>query len=135
MGSTFLSQLPLSLLSESLGSHNKDIWLCHYRLGHPSFSTLKIMFPSLFQGLDIGVFHCDDCEFAKHKRVSFPISNNRMSIPFSLVHSDVWGPSNISNISGARWFVIFIDDCTRVSCVYLLKQKSKVSQIFQFFFR
>lgn len=30
------------------------------------------MFPSLFQGLDIGVFHCDDCEFAKHKCASFP---------------------------------------------------------------
>ena len=60
------SQLPMFLLSESLSSHNKDLWLCHYRLGHPSFSTLKIMFPSLFQGLDIGVFHCDDCEFAKH---------------------------------------------------------------------
>ena len=45
---------------------------CHYHLGHPSFSTLKSMFPSLFQGLDIGVFHCDDCEFAKQKHVSFP---------------------------------------------------------------
>ena len=129
------SQLPLSLLSESLSSHNKEIWLCHFRLGHPSFSTLKIMFPSLFQGLDIGMFHCDDCEFAKHKRVSFPISNKRTSVPFSLVHSDVWGPSNIPNISGARWFVIFIDDCTRVSWVYLLKQKSEVSQTFQNFFQ
>ena len=80
-----MSQLPLSLLSKSLPSHNKDIWLCHYRLGHPSFSTLKIMFPSLFQGLDIGVFHCDDWEFSKHKHVSIPISNKRMSVPFSLV--------------------------------------------------
>ena len=60
------------MLSESLSSHNKDLWLCHYRLGHPSFSTLKIMFPSLFQRLGIGVFHCDDCEFAKHKCASFP---------------------------------------------------------------
>jgi len=36
-------QLPLSLMSESLPSHNKDIWLCHYHLGHPSFNTLKIV--------------------------------------------------------------------------------------------
>ena len=49
------SQLPMFLLSESLSSHNKDLWLCHYRLGHPSFSTLKIMFPSLFQRLGIGL--------------------------------------------------------------------------------
>lgn len=81
------------------------------------------------------MFHCDNCEFAKHKHVSFPISNKRMRVPFSLVHSNVWDPSNIPNISGAYLFVIFIDDYTWVSWVHLLKQKSEVCQIFQIFFR
>ena len=133
--SSIKSQLPLSLLSESIPSLNKEIWLRHFRLGHPSFSTLKNMFPTLFQGINLENFHCDDCELAKHKRVSFPNNNKRMSTPFSLIHSDVWGPSNIPNISGARWFVIFIDDCTRVSWMYLLKQKSEVTQIFKLFFQ
>ena len=120
------SHLPLSFLSSS----NKDtIWLYHLRLGHPSFRVLKVMFPKLFQGLDISEFHCDICELAKHTRVSFPISNKRSSHPFHLIHSDIWGPSTIPNISGARWFVSLIDDCTRVTWIFLLKQKSDVSTI------
>ena len=117
------SNLPLSFLSSS----NKDtIWLYHLRLGHPSFRVLKVMFPHLFQGLDISEFHCDICELAKHTRVSFPISNSRSSLPFHLIHSDIWGPSTIPNVSGARWFVSLIDDCTRVTWLFLLKQKSDV---------
>jgi transposase InsO family protein len=56
------------------------------------------------------------------------------TFPFYLVHTDVWGPSNVPNISGTRWFVTFIDDCTRVTWVYLLKQKSEVSSVFLQYF-
>ena len=90
------------------------------------------MFHTLFKGLDIQPFHCDICEYAKHTRISFPISNKRSS-PFFQIHSDIWGPSTIPNTSGSRWFVTFIDDCTRVSWIYLLKNKSDVSRIFSIF--
>ncbi|KAJ9671270.1 hypothetical protein PVL29_027317 [Vitis rotundifolia] len=85
------------------------------------------MFPHLFQGLNISKFHCETCKLAKHTRVSFPISNKRSSHPFHLIHSDIWGPSTIPNVSGARWFVSLIDDCTWVTWIFLLKQKSDVS--------
>jgi hypothetical protein len=68
------------------------------------------------------------CELAKHKRASFPISNKRSSILFYLIHNDIWGPT-IPNVSGARWFVSFIDDCTRVTWIFLLKHKSDVSTV------
>lgn len=70
------------------------------------------------------------CDLAKHKRVPFTTSNKKSSCPFYLVHTDVWGPANIPNISGAKWFLTFIDDCTRVTWVFLLKQKSEVSSVF-----
>ena len=128
-------ELIKSVLSTSLFSlSNKDvIWLHHRRLGHLSFSKLKIMFPNLFKGLNVQSFHCDICEFAKHTRVPFPISNKKSSSPFFLIHSDIWGPSTIPNITGSRWFVTFIDDCTRVSWIYLLKNKSDVSHVFPVF--
>ena len=44
-----------------------------------------------------------------------------------MIHSDIWGPSTIPNISGSRWFLSLIDDCTRVTWIFLLKQKSDVS--------
>ena len=123
---------PFLLLSDS--STNKDqILLHHLQLGHPSFRTLSLMFPSLFKNVDLKHLHCDICEFAKHKCVSFSPSNNKSLFPFHLMHSDVWGPSRVTNLSGARWFVTFIDDCTRVTWVFLMKQKSDVAHIFPTF--
>ena len=80
--------------------------------------------------MDVESFHCEVCELAKHHHASFPISNKRTSIPFSLIHGDVWGPSKVPNISRASLFVVFIDYCTHVSWIFLLKQKSYVSRAF-----
>ena len=84
-------ELVKSTLSTSFfSSSNKDvIWLHHRRLGHMPFSTLKLMFPILFKGLDIQHFHYDICEYAKQTRVSFPISNKIYSSLLFLIHSDI----------------------------------------------
>ena len=113
------NNLTLSFLS----SLNKDtIWLYHLRLGHPSFRISKVMFPYLFQGSCISEFHCQTCELEKHTHVYFPIINKRSSHPFHLIHSDIWGPSTIPNVSRAHWFVSLIDDCTRVTWIFLLNK-------------
>ncbi len=44
------------------------------------------------------------------------------------------GPSRIPTLSGKKWFVTFIDDHTRVSWVYLLKEKSEVEHVFKTFY-
>ena len=88
--------LSTSFLSESIMSNKNNIWLYHRCLGHPSFNVLKSMFPSLFKGFDLESFHCNDCEFVKHKRASFQKGNTKTLNPFSLIHSDIWGPSTIS---------------------------------------
>jgi hypothetical protein len=119
---------PLSFIS--VNSNKDDIWNHHRRLGHLSFKTLSHMFPSLFKNLNVEQFHCEICEFAKHHRVPFPISDSRSMSPFHIIHSDIWGPYNVPNISGAKGFVTFIDDCTRMTWVYLLKRKADVSHIF-----
>lgn len=122
-----------SFLSESIKTNKEKVFLYHCRLGHPSFRVIKQLFPSLFKNLDVESLCCELCELAKHKRVSFPVSNNISTSPFYLIHADVWGPSNVANISGSRWFVTFIDDCSRVTWVYLLKQKSEVTSVSTFF--
>ena len=119
----------LSLEQPSLSSIKEKIWLHHNRLGHPSFRIIKILFPSLFKGLSVEDFHCEVCELAKHKRVPFPIYNKSSSVPFYLIHSDIWDPSTIPNVSGARWFVSFIDDYTHVTWIFSLKHKSDVSTV------
>ena len=114
-------------------SNKAKIWLHHCRLGHSSFSVLKILFLLLFKGIDVESLHCDICEFSKYHCVPLLISNNRTFVPFSLIHSYIWGPSTIPNVFGARWFVSFIKDCTRVTWPYLMRQKSDVNIVFLMF--
>ncbi|CAL9018441.1 unnamed protein product, partial [Prunus brigantina] len=96
-------------------SKQKQIWLWHRRLGHPSFSYMKHLIPDLFSGFKDSDFTCDTCILAKSHRVPYPLSTNKCTTPFTLIHSDVWGPSPITAPSGVRWFVTFIDDCTRMT--------------------
>ena len=91
------------------------------------------MFPLLFKGIDVEKLHCNVCVLAKHRHASFSISNKKVSIPFALVHSDIWGLATISNISGSRWFISFMYDCTRITWVFLLKQTLDVSTLFPYF--
>ena len=58
---------------------------------------------------------------------------NKIPAPFMVIHSDVWGPANTSSLSGACWFVSFIDDHTRMTWVCLMKSKNEVSSLFQQF--
>ena len=54
------------------------------------------------------------------------LHSKRSEILFSLIHTDVWGPSQVPCCLGAKWFISFIDDCTRITWIYLLKEKSYI---------
>ena len=126
----------LGTVNSMTHSSNKEhqIWMWHRRLGHPSFSYLKHLFSSLFSQIDERVLECETCIQAKSHRTSFPVILNKINTtPFSLIHSDVWGPTPHSDGSGVKWFVTFIDDCTRMTWLYLMKHKNEVFQIFQVF--
>ena len=109
-----------------------QIWLWHQRLGHPSFTLLQKKFP-LFQHNNVSKFQCETCELAKHHRVSFPLSSNKSSAPFSLIHIGVQGPSRVVSLNGCHWFISFIDDFSQTTWVYLLKEKSDEFTVFQMF--
>ena len=81
--------------------HQIQMW--HRRLGHPSFSYMKHLFPSLFSEVNERVFECETCIQLKSHRASFPlILNKKNTTPFSLIHSDVWGPAPHSDGSGVK---------------------------------
>ena len=112
-----------------------EIWLWHRRLGHGSFGYLKKLFPSLIVKFDVSSFCCDVCELAKIHHASFPLSLNKSTIPFMVIHSDVWGPSKVTTFGGSCLFVTFIDDCTKMTWVCLMKSKSEVNLLFQIFYK
>ena len=107
--------------------------LWHYRLGHPNFVYLQKLVPSLFRNKNPKEFQCEICQFSKHARTPYSIQQYKKSHPFSMIHSDVWGPSRIKIMTGTHWFILFVDDHTRITWVFLMKEKSEVGQIFKNF--
>ena len=85
--------------SSSLLSLFDAILLLHFHLGHPSFVYLKHLFPALFENKDFDSLQCEICQLAKHKRSVFLALNYMPSKPFSVIHSDMWGPSKVKKIS------------------------------------
>ncbi|KAK2970794.1 hypothetical protein RJ640_007090 [Escallonia rubra] len=95
----------------------------HCRLGHPSLPVLKKLCPQFH---DISSVDCESCHFAKHHRSSLsPRVNKRVESAFELVNSDVWGPCPVLSKSGFRYFVTFVDDFSRMTWIYFMKNRSE----------
>jgi len=50
-----------------------------------------------------------------------------------LIHVDVWGPYSLSSIHGQKYFLTIVDDYSRYTWVFPLKQKSEVVKILENF--
>ena len=73
------------------------------------------------------------CQFGKQTALLFNNSVSHAHSSFDLIHSDVWGPSPISTPGGSRYFVIFVDDFSRYTWIYLFKNRYKLYQIYRDF--
>ena len=73
------------------------------------------------------------CQFGKQTALPFNNSVSHALSPFDLIHYDVWGPSPITTQGGSRYFVIFVDDFSRYTWIYLFKNRSKLYQIYRDF--
>lgn len=107
--------------------------LLHRRLGHPNLNKLRKMVPQLshLQSLE-----CESCQLGKHVRSSFSSSTQSQAYaPFDVIHSDIWGPSRVTSILGPKYFVTFIDEFSRCTWIYLLKERSELFGVFQNFFK
>jgi hypothetical protein len=99
----------------------------HFRLGHPSLAKLKFAIPTLSHVLSL---ECEACQLGKHHRSSFSSSGpSRQSESFDLVHTDIWGPSRISTLNGFLYFVIFVNDYSRMTWLFMMKEQSELPRI------
>ena len=77
---------------------------------------------------------CLICQLGNHIRSSFPSSVSQCaSSLFALGHSNIWGPSRIKSNLGFQYFVTFIDDYSRCTWVFLMKNRFELFSIFQIF--
>ena len=73
-------------------------------------------------------FDCMPCQFGKQTALPFNNNVSHALSPFDIIHSDVWGPFPITTQGGSRYFVIFLDDFSRYTWIYLFKNRSELSQ-------
>ena len=125
----------VDLSSFRLSSSSSSFYLWHSRLGHVSVSRLKYLASTRKLG-DLqthDISDCSGCKLAKFSALPFYRSISFSLAPFDLVHSDVWGPSSVTTRGGSRYYVSFIDDCTRYCWVYLMKRRSDFFDIYNTF--
>jgi hypothetical protein len=120
--------------SISLASTGVDTTLWHHRLGHMSEKGMQILhkinlLPDLKQ---IDLDFCEHCVYGKQKRVRFlRVGKEKKNERLELVHTNVWGPAQVSSLGGSHYYVTFIDDATRKTWVYCIRQKSDVFYTFK----
>lgn len=89
------------------------------------------MFPLLILKYWYDFFQVQHFGSAKHQWVPFKVSNKVASRPFSLISSNVWGPSKLPSHNGCRLFISFIDDDTKITWLYLIKTISALYLYFE----
>ena len=133
--STISSTSPTWLLDSTCCNHmTSSLALWHSRLGHASISRVKqLVSKGLLGSVSNKSFDCMPCQFDKQTDLPFNNSVSHALSSFDLIHYDVWGPSPISTPSGSRYFVIFLDDFSRYTWIYLFKNRSELYQIYRDF--
>lgn len=113
-----------------------DMW--HRRLGHINSNYLNKM-PSAVQGMnlqekvDISKSSCSVCCEGKQSRLPFNCVGIRSKEKLQVVHTDICGPMEVRSIGGSRYFLLFLDDYSRMTFVYFLKNKSEALSCFKDF--
>ena len=75
---------------------------------------------------------CENCVYGKQKRGRFiKVGKKKKSEKLELVHTDVQEPSQVQNLGAPHYFVTFIDDATRKTWVYCIRQNYDVFATFK----
>jgi hypothetical protein len=107
------------------------IW--HERFGNLNFIYMQQISKNiLVDGLpDIHLSKgvCEGCVLGKHPQEKFDEGKSQQAYaPLDLIHSDLMGHFMHPSINKARFVLIFVDDFSRFTWIYVLKKKSEVFQ-------
>ncbi|GJY52709.1 pol polyprotein [Tanacetum coccineum] len=103
---------------------SSNVW--HGRLGHVNFNSMRclIKFNSIANFHIDSKYKCETCVEAKLTRSSFK-SVERKTKPLDMIHTNICDLKSLPTKGGNKYFITFIDDCTKYFYVYLLKSKDE----------
>lgn len=113
-----------------------DLLKWHGRYGHLNIKDLKAMKNNdMVHGMKFASktseINCEGCAKCKIHVQPFKPSSNREKRILGLVHSDICGFMSTESIGGAKYFVTFIDDCSRYTETVMFRSRSDVFQAFK----
>lgn len=74
---------------------------------------------------------CEVCQFGQQSQLPFPTKQATRALEeLQLIHTDVCGPMEAISLNGSKYFLLFIDDYSKMCWIYFLKQKSDVFERF-----
>ena len=102
----------------------KENW--HRKLGHPNNKVLeKVLKICNVKTSSLDQFSfCETYQFGKLRLLPFKSSSSHAKELLALINSDVWGSTPILSSSNFKYYVLFIDDYSKITWIFPLKQKS-----------
>lgn len=113
--------------------------LWHRRLAHINSQDMNKMRNGIVDGLsyegtfDITKSECTICCEGKQMRLPFSHVGERSTETCNRIHADLCGPMEVNSLNGSRYFLLFIDDYSRMTFIYFLKHKSECFSKFKEF--
>jgi hypothetical protein len=112
-----------------LGKEDES-WLWHRIMGHMHFDNLvKVSkreaireMPQITKPTNT---LCKNCQQGKKTKTRFKSKEYSTTRPLEIVHNDLVGPTKTKGLKGERYFMLLVDDYTRTTAVFFLKNKSE----------
>jgi len=116
-------------------SHDVDINIWHSHLCHINFCSMtRLAGLNLIPKFDVvKSSKCHACVEAKQPRKPHRAAAARELAPLNLIHPNVCEMNGELTKGGKRYFLTFIDCCTRFCNVHLLKTKDEMLRYFQIY--
>jgi hypothetical protein len=115
-----------------------EIWLWILRMGHIQFDVLVkvskrevvIEIPQITKPTNT---LCKHCQQGKETKTRFKSKEYLATRPLEIVHTDLVGPTTTKGLKGEKYFMLLIDDYTRMTVVCFLKNKSEAFENFNIY--
>lgn len=86
--------------------------------------------------LDINIpenTRCIPCQVSKKTRVHFSEREGPSSKPLKLIHTDLCQPTRKNSLRGEEYFILFIDEFSRMFWIGIIKHKDEAFENFKAF--
>jgi transposase InsO family protein len=74
---------------------------------------------------------CKHCQQGKQTKTRFKSKEYSMTRPLEIVHTDLVGPTTTKGLKCEKYFMLLVDDYTRMNLVFFLRNKSEAFENFK----